>query len=481
MNLSIYSLAKKAKGDFVNKLIPVDELQIGMYIAAEGNDWVPRKRKKRKGYIKTQATIDKIKSLGVLEVCIDTSDNSASEQPVEAKEVPQSSTSESTLSSSSTEIKASMASEASSDDDVTSNVQKDISEVADKAPKGGLLDEYKTKEDEAGTGNTSKKGIAELAQKHVSGAAMAPFSKEIIRAKKLHIDAKLRVEMAMQKAAMGKPFDISDIEGIADELVKSIESNRNALSMMTALKNKDKYLFEHSVNSGVFMALFAKHLDLSVDVIHDLVTGAILHDIGMIEVPGGIINKPGKLTKAEEAEMHRHITVGRMILGKNRGVPAIALEVCKLHHERLDGQGYMSRLHQHEINDYGRMGAIVDAYSALTSYRSYRNTFSPGAAIKLLLELSGGYLDGKLVIQFIQCINIYPVGSLVELDDNRVGVVHELNQTQKEKPIIRVFYNSKNENYFEAETIDLGHPDAGAKILKAADIEDYNIQLEDII
>jgi len=218
-----------------------------------------------------------------------------------------------------------------------------------------------------------------------------------------------------------------------------------------------------------------------MDVIHDLVTGAILHDIGMIEVSPEIINKPAKLTPPEEKEMQRHIVLGRKILEKNRGVPAIAFEVCKQHHERLDGQGYMQKMHSHQVNQYGRVGAIVDIYDALTSQRSYRKAFSPAAAMKKLLEMSGGQLDAKLVYQFIQCINIYPVGSLVQLDDSRVGVVHELNVFKKDKPKVRVFYSGKDKHYFESKTVDLADPNIRIKIKKTVDIEDFDIELENVI
>ena len=569
----------------MNRNVAVDDLEVGMYISDAGNEWIPAKRTKRKGYIRSQATIDKIKSLGVLHVCIEFSDSDSASTTVdnaadsidpnannyqsiaeeiqkserivmmdskhadnervrsESKKTPntglEKNTDQATRKSnsgknSSTKLKATLeekperivmkdsgnavkekfkrekeAKEKSLDTEVNGSqkngeleVEAEIllkpnetpSEKIDKEAKdsntletpskGGLVDQFKAEKVNKTSSVTplvSQEGIAQKAKKYIPGAVVVPFEVEIVNAKNLHCNAKQKVEEAMSLAKMGKPFDIDGIEEMADGLIESIISNRNTLSMVTVLKSQDNYLYEHSVNCGVLMGIFARHLKLAFEVIHDLVVGAILHDIGMTEVSEEIINNPGPLTEPQKKEMQRHVIAGRKILEKNRGVPAIALEVCKQHHERLDGTGYMLKIHSHQVNQYGRVGAIVDVYDALTSDRSYRKAFSPGAAMKKLLEMAGGELDSKLVYQFIQCINIFPVGSLVQLDDSRVGVVYELNVFKKDKPKVKVFYSGKDEAYFKAETVDLSDPNVRIKIKKTVEIDDFDITLEDVI
>ena len=459
----------------LNRSVPVSELQVGMYISDVGNDWIPAKRKKRKGYIRSQATIDKIKSLGVLRVCIEFLNEEPAPQENNVAEPKDAKSTEADGESSLPQ----QGLLAEPEEGKPTEIDGESS-----LPQQGLLAELKgakSTEVEGKRHPAAREGIAQRAKKYIPGAVVVPFAEEFERAKSLHSAAKSRVEEAMLLAKIGKPFDIDGIATMANGLIDSIVSNRNTLCMMTVLKSQDNYLYEHSVNCSVLMGIFARHMKLSMDVIHDLVTGAILHDIGMVEVPEDIINKPAKLTPSEEKEMQRHIVLGRKILEKNRGVPAIAFEVCKQHHERLDGQGYMQKMHSHQVNQYGRVGAIVDIYDALTSQRSYRKAFSPAAAMKKLLEMSGGQLDAKLVYQFIQCINIYPVGSLVQLDDSRVGVVHELNVFKKDKPKVRVFYSGKDEQYFAAKTVDLADANIRIKIKKTVDIDDFDIELEDVI
>ena len=576
----------------MNKNVAVDDLEVGMYISDIGNEWIPAKRKKRKGYIRSQATIDKIKSLGVLHVCIEfpngsviaggavvdkiacepandsidpdasacqsLADNIKNNEQIVMKDSKFAKNAEVRSAAKKTKGKDKpekivMKESAHSDKEKlknqkkieedenklninerevvekivmneTAHAEKDKAQKETKEPQdnhkiesevesnnepdkktsesaedlspapagGGLLAQIKAEKDSSSQPQkkstvkamdplVGKEGIAQKAKKYIPGAVVIPFAEEIINARTLHCDAKQKVEEAMTLAKMGKPFDIDGIENLADSLIDSIISNRNTLSMMTVIKSKDNYLYEHSVNCGVLMGIYARHLKLAFDVIHDLVVGAILHDIGMTEISSDIIEKPGELTIPEKTEMQRHVVLGRKMLEKNRGVPAIAFEVCKQHHERLDGQGYMLKIHSHQINQYGRVGAIVDVYDALTTARSYRQAFSPGAAMKKLLEMGGGDLDAKLVYQFIQCINIFPVGSLVQLDDSRVGVVHELNVFKKDKPKVRVFYSGKDDAYFEAETVDLADPNVRIKIKKTVDINDFDIGLEDVI
>ena len=541
----------------MNKNVAIDDLEVGMYISDVGNEWIPAKRKKRKGYIRSQATIDKIKSLGVLHVCIEFPNGSAvkNSQSVEkiacesagdtidpdasalqtmadniknneqivmmdskfaknaearsaakktnGKDKPEKIVMNETAHTDKEKLKTQKVENRETDKrkvegDAENNSEpvKDLAEACENeiqaSSGGGLLAQIKAEKESSSTPQkkstvkamdplVGKEGIAQKAKKYIPGAVVVPFAEEIVNARSLHCDAKKKVEEAMTLAKMGKPFDMDGIETLADSLIDSIISNRNTLAMMTVIKSQDNYLYEHSVNCGVLMGIFARHLKLAFDVIHDLVVGAILHDIGMTEISSDIIDKPSELTTAERTEMQRHVVLGRKMLERNRGVPAIALEVCKQHHERLDGQGYMLKIHSHQINQYGRVGAIVDIYDALTTQRSYRKAFSPSAAMKKLLEMGGGDLDAKLVYQFIQCINIFPVGSLVQLDDSRVGVVHELNVFKKDKPKVRVFYSGKDDAYFEAETVDLADPNVRIKIKKTVDINDFDIGLEDVI
>lgn len=472
-----------------------------MYISAEGNDWIPAGRKKRNSCIRSQATIDKIKALGFIEVCIDVPDAEISEDnsqnALPAEEVKTSSEQtriESGSDKSSfdgVEPQSSNAEEFTNPAEETSS-EKETEDIA-AGEQTGLINQYQALSDEEKKptdtdskttqfqDKETKEGLAQRAKKHIPGAILVPFDIEFKKAKKLHGKIKEKVKESMDQAKIGKPIDVDGIEELADGLIDSIISNQNTLSMMTAFKNQGNYLYEHSVNCSILMGIFARHLKMSFEMIHDLVTGAMLHDIGMTQVPEEILLKSGTLTPGEQKEMQRHIIIGRKMLEKNHGVPAIAMEVCKQHHEMLDGQGYPQKIHSHQVNKYGRIGAVVDIYDALTSDRSYRKAFSPSSAMKKMLGMRGSHLDGKLLSQFIQCINVFPVGSLVELDDSRIAVVYELNSFKKYQPKVKVFYSGKNDCQIKPEIIDLADSNMRVKIKKPVDNARFDVNLDNVI
>ena len=133
----------------------------------------------------------------------------------------------------------------------------------------------------------------------------------------------------------------------------------------------------------------------------------------------------------------------------------LALTICLMQHEKLDGTGYPNALVGEQIPLHGRMSTIVDIYDALTADRCYKKGVSSAEAFKILLELSPHQLDKELVYKFINCIGIYPVGSVVELSDGRVGIVWERNDTNPLEPIVKCVYSRKYRHFIDVNYVDL--------------------------
>jgi len=147
------------------------------------------------------------------------------------------------------------------------------------------------------------------------------------------------------------------------------------------------------------------------------------------------------------------------------------------HHERLDGTGYPEGLKGDEISEYGRMVAISDVYDAITADRVYHKGMTPTQGLKKLLEWSGTHLDPGLVKQFIRCLGLYPVGSLVLLESGRLGVVVEANESDQRLPTVRIMYHTKFRMPIPLETLDLAKPGTQDRILRAVDPETYKIDV----
>jgi putative nucleotidyltransferase with HDIG domain len=222
---------------------------------------------------------------------------------------------------------------------------------------------------------------------------------------------------------------------------------------------------QHSVGVSALLVVFGRSLNLSREVIHDLALGGLLHDVGKARIPDQILNKPARLSDQEFGRMKSHVVEGLSMLDELPGIPAIARQVVAEHHERRDSTGYPKHLGGDGISRYGQMAAIVDVYDAISSERVYHKGMPPPQALKKLLEWSDHHFEPQLVQAFIRAIGIYPTGTLVRLESNRMGVVVEQNEGKLLEPTVRVFYHAGKQHYSPPEMVDLSKtPDRVASV-----------------
>jgi putative nucleotidyltransferase with HDIG domain len=310
---------------------------------------------------------------------------------------------------------------------------------------------------------------------------VVPLAEEVERAEKIHTEALGIVDDIYQNVKAGKAIDIACTEQVADGITGSVSRNKNALLCLTQIRDKDQYLLEHSVNVAVLMSIFATYLGYEQDTVQQLVTGALLHDIGKTQVPDAILNKPAKLTPDEQAELQRHVEYGQQALASTKDISDVVVSICAQHHERIDGKGYPQGLDNSGINTYGRMAAIVNIYDKLTGKRLNSNGMVPFKAMQQLSKLSGSHLDKELVYSFIRCMGIYPVGALVQLNNGRMGVVTESRIDKPNQPTVRVFYNTRQKCHEPAKTLDLSSPLIEVDIIGVADPSNYDIDIKDFL
>lgn len=300
------------------------------------------------------------------------------------------------------------------------------------------------------------------------------FEDEIVRAQKLYADGRGIQKRLLSEVGRGLPIDIDIPRAFSQQLVASIHRNPNALMCISQLREKDAYLLEHSMNVAILLANFAKHLNLPEEQIMDLTYAGFLHDMGKIKVPDEILHKPGKLTDQEMNVMRDHVVFGMEAL-QNVAIPAHIIRTVGEHHERLDGHGYPEGKRGDEISQPGRMIAIVDTYDAITADRCYKAGLPSQRALQILLKDSPEKYDETLVQQFIKCVGIYPVGSLVLLSNEQLGMVIKQHEDTPLTPQIKVFYSVAGSYFIAPKDVDLARPGTKISIKKAIKAEDYGI------
>lgn len=297
---------------------------------------------------------------------------------------------------------------------------------------------------------------------------------ELGRAAKLHEQGKAIQKLLLQSVQKETPFDASIPKTFSNKLVESVDRNPDALLCLTKIREKDDYLLEHSLNVAILLANFGKFLGMSEEEVQDLSYAGFLHDLGKIKIPDEILHKPGRLTDSEMEVMKSHVQHGVDYL-QDTNIAQPLIQAISEHHERLDGLGYPKGKPGKDISYAGRMLAIADMYDALTADRVYKAGMSSQKAFSILMNEAPTRLDISLVQQFIKCLGVYPVGSLVLLSNERLAMVIEQNDSPF-TPVVKVFYSVKQGHYLTPKDVDLSS-DKTLTISKAAIPSDYNIDI----
>lgn len=273
--------------------------------------------------------------------------------------------------------------------------------------------------------------------------------------KNLCSNANHLVQDMMRDVRQGGQVDVGKCEPVVDNILDAMFSFPSAMLPLAQVKSRDEYTFQHSVSVAALAVAFGRVLGLPRDEIRELSLGGLLHDVGKARVPGRILNKPGKLDDAEFAVMKGHVVSTAELLGSVKGISEIALNAAAQHHERYDGTGYPHGLKGDEISLHGQMLAIVDVYDAITSIRVYHNGMPPTEALRKLFEWGGSHFNPRLVEAFIKGVGIYPAGSLVRMESDRLGIVREVIPDRLLQPVVQIIFDCKKSKHIIPETVDL--------------------------
>ncbi|MET3290268.1 UNVERIFIED_CONTAM: putative nucleotidyltransferase with HDIG domain [Brevibacillus sp. OAP136] len=187
-----------------------------------------------------------------------------------------------------------------------------------------------------------------------------------------------------------------------DQLRISISSSMK--NLIVATETKDEYTAGHNFRVAMYGLQLAQAMNLNSELLRALARGGLIHDVGKIQIPSEILNKPGKLDSDERSVIEQHPVIAYEMC-KYIGFMTEELSVIRHHHEKWDGTGYPDKLKGTEISLLARILAIADVYDALTSRRSYREPWSQERALQVIVEGSGTHFDPECVSAFVRLCN----------------------------------------------------------------------------
>lgn len=244
-------------------------------------------------------------------------------------------------------------------------------------------------------------------------------------------------EILSQFVFQGVAFDIDEINQLYDDVAATLEKPALLLDYLyNMLPTEDNMTYAHCFNSGLLSGLFASWFSMKREETLLMVQCGFLYDIGKLKLPNEIIWKPGKLTPLEFEKIKTHTFIGFQLL-QNMPINGHIINAALSHHERFDGSGYPSKLHDVQIDMYARYMSIIDTYDALTSPRTYRQSKNPFEVIAIF-ESDAFKYDADLLKPFLYRIANHMIGMDVMLTNDQVAKVIMVNPWHLGRPLVRL-------------------------------------------
>lgn len=193
----------------------------------------------------------------------------------------------------------------------------------------------------------------------------------------------------------------------------------------------------HALNVAVVAMLIGRTMGLSETELQDLGVGALLHDVGKVDVPDRLRHAEDGFSTAETNGYREHVAKG-VLQGHRMGLNAGALSVIAQHHEHADGSGFPMKLGADRLSLGARIVAIVNRYDNLCNPGGRTIALTPHEAVSMMFAQSRSRYDPPVLNSFIRMMGVYPAGSLVQLTDDRYAMVVGVNSTRPLKPRVLV-------------------------------------------
>jgi len=288
-----------------------------------------------------------------------------------------------------------------------------------------------------------------------------------------------RINLARSKRVIGS---------IVDHIVE--QEYQSTLIGMTTIKDYDEYTYFHSVNVSILSIALGNKIGLPRKLLAELGLAALFHDIGKVDIPIEVLNKPAKLSDEDWIVIKQHPWLGAAKILQFKGVNASSISIAIAafeHHINNDLSGYPKVDRSFHPELFSKIIQIADRYDAITSARVYsRTAHSAADALSIMYTLSGSELDASLLKMFIQMIGVYPIGCLVVLDTNELGLVLENNQNPEciDRPRVLLITDGSGRRIEKTE-VDLMEKDANGayvrSVAKTLDAAQYGINLAEYL
>jgi putative nucleotidyltransferase with HDIG domain len=309
------------------------------------------------------------------------------------------------------------------------------------------------------------------------------FENEFPVAKAAYHNSFEKMNAVFNDLRLGNSLDTITVKSTVKNMADSILRNPDALKLLCVLQERDDNAVTHALHVCILSLAFANYLGLNKDMIINLGIGGLLHDIGETRLPEGLFWKSRHYNEKEKKEIQKHTEYGVEIVTNANGLDSVVLDIVRDHHERLNCTGFPNQSCGDEISYNAMMVSIVDVYDSVTMGYEGKEMVSCTDALKSMYDWRNELFQGELVEHFIQCLGIYPVGSVVMLNSNEIGIVVTFDEASRLAPRIMLLLDKDHKHFSAPKIIDLSKFKDGDdkylyEIKRVVKAEDYGIDIK---
>jgi putative nucleotidyltransferase with HDIG domain len=299
------------------------------------------------------------------------------------------------------------------------------------------------------------------------------------------------VKEVVENINQQKALNIRKAKRLMQNAVNAILQDDSTLLGLANIKNYDEYTFNHSVNVAIYAISLGQRIGIPKKHLSHLGMAGLFHDMGKTRIPKEILNKTGKLSPEEWSVMRSHPVVGTELIMRMKEWGELStrmIEGAFEHHLRYDLTGYPKLTRKRKVSLFGRIVAVADFYDALVRPRVYnRFPYVSEKILGIMLERSGKDFDPAIVKVFINMIGIFPLGTLVLLNTNEMGIVTQIQEDTEliDRPKVCLLYYGDGE-YRKGKVVDLKERDDASgefrrSIVKTLDPNEYNLNVAEFL
>ena len=299
------------------------------------------------------------------------------------------------------------------------------------------------------------------------------------------------VKEVVESINQQKALNIRKAKRLMQNAVNAIMQDDSTLLGLANIKNYDEYTFNHSVNVAIYAIALGQRIGIPKKHLSHLGMAGLFHDMGKTKIPREILNKTGKLSPEEWVMMRSHPIAGTELIMRMKEWGELStrmIEGAFEHHLRYDLTGYPRLTRKRKITLFGRIITIGDFYDALVRPRVYnRFPYVSEKILGIMLERSGKDFDPAIVKVFINMIGIFPLGTLVLLNTNEMGLVTQIQEDTEliDRPKVCLLSYSDGE-YRKGKVVDLREMDEVTgdfkrSIVKTLDPNEYNMNVAEFL